>query len=294
LHELSHIKRHDLLFNGLAMAIQVIYWFNPLIWYAIRQMKQDCEIACDAAALAALKPEDHKKYGQTIISLLQLLSEPHWAPGTLSFVSKFNARRIIMISTFKKTTITWSVAVLTLILLLVAGCSSLNKPSNPVSGSESQEPAATSSHLNTNPSAPDSSVSLPAESESIVYKNTQYGFNFTLPAGWKGYSIITGSWDGNDVKSGKITENGPMISIRHPQWTSQNPRQDIPIMVFTLDQWDSLQKGIFHIGAAPIGPGELGRNDSYVFALPARYNYSFPTGYEEVEKILENHPLQAN
>jgi len=64
-------------------------------------------------------------------------------------------------------------------------------------------------------------------------------------------------------------------------------------MVFTLAQWDLLQQDKFHIGAAPIGPSELGRNTSYVFALPARYNFSFPIGFEEVEKILENKSLQA-
>lgn len=198
-----------------------------------------------------------------------------------------------MVSTLKKTTITWFVAALALILILVAGCSSLN----PIS-SQNQEPA-TGSQQNIGSGTPDSSPSSPADSDpagsdSIMYKNTQYGFNFTLPAGWKGYSIITGNWEGYEVKSGKITENGPLISIRHPQWTSQNVRQDIPIMVFTIDQWNLLQKEAFHIGAAPMGPSELGRNNSYVFALPARYNYAFPTGFEEVEKILENHPLKAN
>jgi len=44
-------------------------------------------------------------------------------------------------------------------------------------------------------------------------------------------------------------------------------------MVFTLSQWDSLQKYKFHIGAAPIGPSELGRNTKYIFELPARYNF---------------------
>ncbi|HBC92543.1 MAG TPA: hypothetical protein DCZ10_06455 [Pelotomaculum sp.] len=203
-----------------------------------------------------------------------------------------------MISILKKTTITWSVAALALILILVAGCSSLHNPSNP-NNSQNQEPATTSSQQNTDPSTPESPLSSPvdsdsADSDSIVYKNTQYGFSFTLPAGWKGYSIITGNWEGYDVESSRITESGPMISIRHPQWTSQNPRQDIPVMIFTINQWNLLQKETFHIGAAPMGPSELGRNDSYVFALPARYNYSFPTGYEEVEKILENHPLQVN
>ena len=86
--------------------------------------------------------------------------------------------------------------------------------------------------------------------------------------------------------------NGPILSIRHPRWTEKIPRQDIPIMVFTLEQWSSLEKGEFHIGAAPVPPRKLGQNDKYVFALPSRYNFAFPEGYEEVEAILETDSLQ--
>ncbi len=125
--------------------------------------------------------------------------------------------------------------------------------------------------------------------EAVIYKNTQYGFNFPLPDSWKGFKIVTGKWEG----TGKVNEAGPLISIRHPKWTEKTPRQDIPIMVFTLAQWDALQKGDFHIGAAPMNPSELGRNIGYVFALPARYNYAFPAGYEEVEEILKNNPIQT-
>jgi hypothetical protein len=133
------------------------------------------------------------------------------------------------------------------------------------------------------------------ENDLIVYQNTQYGFDFSLPNTWEGYSIVASAWEGVSLKeqeSGKVIETGPIISIRHPQWTSENPRQDIPIMVFTLKQWESMQNDEFHIGAAPMNPSELGRNSKYVFALPARYNYAFPTGYEEVEDILKNNSLQ--
>lgn len=102
-------------------------------------------------------------------------------------------------------------------------------------------------------------------------------------------------WEGlafEEPQGEKVVVTGPMIYIRHPLWTTENQRQDIPIMIFTLAQWDSLQKEEFHIGAAPVGPRELGRNGKYVFALPARYNFAFPTGYEEVENILKNNPLQ--
>ena len=130
------------------------------------------------------------------------------------------------------------------------------------------------------------------KADTVVYKNTQYGFNFTLPASWKGYTIVNDKWEGLALDdSQKVAETGPKVSIRHPLWTTQNPRQDIPIMIFTLAQWESLQRDKFHIGAAPIGPSEIARNSKYVFALPARYNFAFPIGYEEVEKIMSGSPL---
>jgi len=130
---------------------------------------------------------------------------------------------------------------------------------------------------------------------TINYQNTQYGFNFTLPASWKGYSIVTDKWQGyGDTENPAPIEQGPLISIRHPLWTVAVPRQDIPIMVFSLTQWDALQTGdSFHIGAAPINPSELGRNAKYVFALPARYNFAYPVGFEEVDTIIQGKPLSA-
>jgi hypothetical protein len=129
----------------------------------------------------------------------------------------------------------------------------------------------------------------------VVVHNTEYGFDFVLPNSWQGYSIVAATWAGLGAvgeNAGKSIATGPDLSIRHPQWTEANPRQDIPILIFTLQQWDDLQKEVFHIGAAPVPPTELGRNSRYVFALPARYNFAFPTGYEEVENILANQALR--
>lgn len=154
LHELSHLKRHDLLVNTLVTITQVIYWFNPLIGYALQQMKCDCEIACDATALATVQPQEHQKYGQTIIDLLQLLSEPHWVPGTIGFVNKFNTRRIIMITSFKKTTLKWSIAALA--LTLVIGFSSLTTPLSPPTN---QQPPSTDTSSTPSTQPPASSTS---------------------------------------------------------------------------------------------------------------------------------------
>jgi hypothetical protein len=136
------------------------------------------------------------------------------------------------------------------------------------------------------------------EAGQVVYVNSEYGFTFSLPYSWSGYSIVNEKWEGytldSEANAEEPSHDGALIVIRHPDWAEETPRQDIPIMVFTLDEWESLQEGEFHIGAAPMNPSELGRSSEYVFALPARYNYSFPEGYEEVEDILEGKPLQID
>jgi hypothetical protein len=141
-----------------------------------------------------------------------------------------------------------------------------------------------------------SDVKMEPYVDSIVYKNDRYGFRFALPSSWEGYSILSEQWEGTTVADAneKVAETGPRLSIRHPQWTNEKPRQDIPVMVFTLDQWNRLQQDQFHIGAAPVGPSELGRNSKYVFALPARYNFAFPEGFEEVDKIIQSGAFSAS
>jgi hypothetical protein len=203
-----------------------------------------------------------------------------------------------MILTLKKATLKWGIVMM--VLLLVAGCSN---NSSTTSSSHNQKNSTTSDQKNSttsdqksttpNTTSSESSSTTADDSKSMVYENTKYGFRFKLPASWKGYSIVTSQWEGTALTGGSVVETGPILSIRDPKWTAKTPRQDIPIMVFTLNQWNLLQQEVFHIGAAPLNPSELGRNNYYVFALPARYNYSFPAGYKEVETILSNHPLQT-
>ena len=131
----------------------------------------------------------------------------------------------------------------------------------------------------------------------IEYRDEGYGLAIDLPSSWQGYSIVKGGgWTGYNYIEGKgdvVITSGPGFSIRHPEWTTDNPRQDIPIMIFTLEQWADLSKEKFHLGtAAPIGPTGLGRNSKYVFALPARYNYAFLPGWEEVERIINDKSLK--
>ena len=126
-----------------------------------------------------------------------------------------------------------------------------------------------------------------------VHYVSPYGFCFSLPDDWKGFSIATDHWEGFTscpTGSCKVTQ-GPLVIIRNPKCGRPNSCEDIPIMVFTLEQWKSL--GEFHVSPAPFPPSELGRNRKYVFALPARYNYDFLDGWEQVDSILKGHALHA-
>ncbi|WLV23801.1 BlaR1 family beta-lactam sensor/signal transducer [Aciduricibacillus chroicocephali] len=72
LHELSHQKNKDTLINYLTALVQIIYWFNPIVWYVASRMRTERELACDHRVLSLLNTEDAVKYGQTIISFANI------------------------------------------------------------------------------------------------------------------------------------------------------------------------------------------------------------------------------
>lgn len=174
---------------------------------------------------------------------------------------------------------------------LLTGCATTSAPVQTDAVS-----AAAPSTTSADTSVDASTAQTPAVTTTLVYRNETYGFTFVLPQDWTGYTVLSSQWQGlavDGASTGKVVQTGPELSLRDPRYTAKVPRQDIPILIFTLAQWDALQQEQFHIGAAPIGPSELGRNNKYVFALPARYNFAFPEGYEEVETILSGKPLQT-
>ncbi|GIN84419.1 BlaR1 family beta-lactam sensor/signal transducer [Heyndrickxia sporothermodurans] len=67
LHELSHQKRKDVFVNYVMWLLQVIYWFNPLVWFALKRIRSDRELACDASVLNLLDESRYTEYGYTII-----------------------------------------------------------------------------------------------------------------------------------------------------------------------------------------------------------------------------------
>lgn len=122
LHELAHLRRRDLYINWIISFLQILHWFNPFIWYAFYQMRQDRELACDAYVLSTLKPDEYKSYGAAIISFLEKYSSSayDYTIAGLASGSSHIKKRIVMIATYKKETaarVIWG-----LLLFLLMGC----------------------------------------------------------------------------------------------------------------------------------------------------------------------------
>jgi len=52
LHEAIHVARLDWPVRTVACVARAVYWFNPLIWWAVRRLDLEQELACDEEVLA--------------------------------------------------------------------------------------------------------------------------------------------------------------------------------------------------------------------------------------------------
>jgi TonB family protein len=71
LHELGHLKRHDIGVSWVITFLQIFQWFNPFVWLAFYQMRIDQESACDASVLSRIKQDENIDYAGTIIGFLE-------------------------------------------------------------------------------------------------------------------------------------------------------------------------------------------------------------------------------
>ena len=105
LHELQHYKHKDAVASYLMNLAGVIYWFNPLVWYALKEMRNDREVACDTSVLKMLEEDAYEDYGNTLINFAEKVSlTPFPFAAGLGENMKQMKRRIINIASYEKPT----------------------------------------------------------------------------------------------------------------------------------------------------------------------------------------------
>ena len=105
LHELQHYKHHDAIASYLMNLAGVVYWFNPLVWYALKEMRNDREVACDTSVLKMLEEDAYEDYGNTLINFAEKVSlTPFPFAAGLGGNMEQMKRRIINIASYEKPT----------------------------------------------------------------------------------------------------------------------------------------------------------------------------------------------
>ncbi len=141
LHELIHLKRGDILINWLTILVRSLHWFNPAVWLAVKRLRADQEVACDAAVMSRLTIAERRLYGSTIIKLAEDFSTAGLCPSLVPFITQKQIikRRITMVSKFKPS---GRIALLACVALVIAlGCLTFTRASEKTQGTpEMQAP----------------------------------------------------------------------------------------------------------------------------------------------------------
>ena len=80
LHELAHVRRHDLLGHTLGRIACAVWWFHPLVWTAAKQLRAESERACDDLALSCgTRATDYAEHLLDIVTSVRGDATPHVA-----------------------------------------------------------------------------------------------------------------------------------------------------------------------------------------------------------------------
>jgi len=77
LHEITHLKRFDIVVKWLTMIVTSIHWFNPFMYFIKKEINNGCELACDEGVIKNLGPAEKQAYGDTLISVVAEHKYPH-------------------------------------------------------------------------------------------------------------------------------------------------------------------------------------------------------------------------
>ena len=126
-HELAHVLRRDVLWQLVTSVATSLFWFQPLAWWADRQLSVERERACDDQVISG--GEFATDYATVLVQLAAYFSGRTTIPtGALSMAQKPIERRLTTIlspTTPRKSTSRWlgSLATALALLAVVSVCS---------------------------------------------------------------------------------------------------------------------------------------------------------------------------
>ena len=206
MHEMGHLKKQDLLINKILILILTIHWFNPVLWYCFKQIRQDMELKVDEMVLDKVGKKEEKSYAKTLVQLLPISKEEKITKRVLCVTDgkKNMERRIKMIKLSDKfKEYKTLIGITTLLIVLCVGTFIFTRI-EPSKNKESSTSVNNIQHFET----PD----------RIVYKEKNKDNYYVFTKGTKDYTdILNKIIEGFDSK-----ENGIMLSQEEIGLIEQN------------------------------------------------------------------------
>jgi bla regulator protein BlaR1 len=121
-HEQAHLERGDILVGAVALLWLCVFWFNPLMYWAVSRLRFDQELACDARVLSALH-QGRRQYARTLLKAQLATDSPWCIPISCHWLSAHPLReRIAMLKRpFPGSARRWLGIFLTSALLIAGG-----------------------------------------------------------------------------------------------------------------------------------------------------------------------------
>src|SRR5258706_9268779 len=99
LHELAHYRRGDHWIRALELLITILFWWNPIAWWARHELREAEEQCCDAWVVTTL-PRAARDYAIALMEAIDFVSTTRCAvPVLASPMGEFHdlKRRLLMI-----------------------------------------------------------------------------------------------------------------------------------------------------------------------------------------------------
>ncbi len=92
-HEMAHVKRRDNMILMIAVVASAIYWFNPLVWKALRRLHFEREVACDDFVVSSgTSPSAYARYLMEISVKLSGAKNRRIMPAAMAHSSSVKKR----------------------------------------------------------------------------------------------------------------------------------------------------------------------------------------------------------
>ena len=102
-HEMQHVARHDFFFHNVAGLCRALLFFHPALWYAMRRMELESELACDLAVVRN-SPERRATYAECLVRFARLHAAQDPTPWNLDFAGSSIHLKVRVRSVLKETT----------------------------------------------------------------------------------------------------------------------------------------------------------------------------------------------